>query len=483
FSTTDKALQIAISVDMLDTGIDVPDVVNLVFFKIVRSSTKFFQMIGRGTRLRTGLFGPELDKEFFYIFDYCGNLEYFGENPEGIAGSAQEPLSTRLFKLRLQLVEELKVLQIDPPDLKQAAEDVSVFGDVFLPAHPVLLSQLQKETIDILHHEVTAMNVDNFIIRPKRKHVERFKDAAQWESLDAEKLSVLFHHIAGLPAELDKEDITAKLFDLTCLKLQLSLISKSAAFAGLQQKVMDMAANLEEKETIPMVKAQMAFIQVVQTDEYWQDITLPMLERLRKNLRDLITFVEKEIRKPVFSALQDEMGEGQSIENKGFNVGVNIIQYRKKVEQFIRENDDHITINKLRFNKALTSSDLAELERFLFESGEIQGRDQFEAVFGKQESLSVFIRSLVGLDREAAKKAFSKFLDDIRFNTSQIRFVEMIIDHLTQKGVMDAGLLYEQPFTGIHYEGLDGVFPGAAADEIVHIIEMLNANADVTAAA
>ena len=312
FSTTDKDLQIAISVDMLDTGIDVPDVVNLVFFKIVRSSTKFFQMIGRGTRLRPDLFGPDLDKEFFYIFDYCGNLEYFGENPEGVNGSATEPLSTRLFKLRLQLIEELKTLQIDPPDLiKQAAEEVTSYGDIFLPANPALLSQLQKDTIDILHHEVAAMNVDNFIIRPKRKYVERFKDAEQWKALDNEKLGVLFHHIAGLPAELEKEDITAKLFDLTCLKLQLALISKSAVFAGLQKKVVDMAANLEEKETIPMVKAQMDLIQAVQTDEYWQDITLPMLERLRKNLRDLITFVEKTKRDPVFSALQDEIGEGK----------------------------------------------------------------------------------------------------------------------------------------------------------------------------
>lgn len=109
----------------------------------------------------------------------------------------------------------------------------------------------------------------------------------------------------------------------------------------------------------------------------------------------------------------------------------------------------------------------------LQEAYEVQSRDQFEKVFGKQDKLSVFIRSLVGLDREAAKKTFSKYLDNTQFNTDQIRFVEMIIDHLTQKGVMDAGLLYEQPFTGIHYEGLDGVFPSAAADEIVNILQRI----------
>jgi len=483
FSTPTKDLQIAISVDMLDTGIDIPDVANLVFFKIVRSKTKFFQMIGRGTRLRPDLFGPGRDKEFFYIFDYCGNLEFFGENPEGIEGSAPEPLSARLFKLRLQLIGELEAVKSEPGNLPEAAEDINTYGHVFLPADPKLLNQLREDTIGLLHKEVAAMNVDNFIVRPKRKYVERFKDAKEWESLDAEKLGVLSHHIAGLPAETEQEDINAKLFDLTCLKLQLSLISKSAAFVGLKQRVIDIAADLEEKESIPMVKAQMNFIQTIQTDEYWQDITLPMLERLRRNLRDLIAFVDKKKRVPVYTVLEDEIGEGQEVEIAGFDVGINLAQYRKKVEQFIRANEDHIAIYKLKYNKPLTQSDLDELERFLFESGEVQSREQFEAAFGKQESLSLFIRSLVGLDREEAKKEFSKFLDETRFNTKQIRFVEMIIDHLTKRGVMDAGLLYEQPFTTIHYEGLDGVFTGAAADEIVHIIELLNANAEATAMA
>lgn len=159
--------------------------------------------------------------------------------------------------------------------------------------------------------------------------------------------------------------------------------------------------------------------------------------------------------------------------------GSTLSNTRKKVAQFIRSNGNHIAIHKLRHNKPLTPTDLSELERFLFESGEVRSREQFETAFGKQENLTVFIRSLVGLDREAAKKAFSKYLDATSFDTNQIRFVEMIIDHLTQKGVMDAGRLYEQPFTGIHYEGLDGVFPDASADEIAGIVEGINLNAEV----
>ncbi len=484
FSTTDKPPQIAISVDMLDTGIDVPDVVNLVFFKIVRSKTKFLQMVGRGTRLRPDLFGPGEDKAFFAIFDYCGNLEFFDANPDGIAGKAVEPLSTRIFKCRLNLLEAI-AHQWGIPEPQSLAAEHGTYGGESTALDELVDTEekLYYGTVDILHAEVAAMNVDNFIVRPRRKYVERFKDRATWDHLDAEKLGELAHHVAGLPAELDKEDITAKLFDLTCLQLQLALLEHSAAFVRLKQRVQKMAADLEEKESIPMVKAQMKTILEVQTDEFWQDVTLPMLEMVRRRLRDLVKFIDSKKRKPVYTILQDEIGPAQEIEIKGFSPGVNLAQYRKKVEQFIKDHEDHIAIRKLKHNKPLTRSDLAELERFLFESGEVQGREQFEKAFGNHDSLSVFIRSLVGLDRNAAKEAFSKYLDAAQFNSTQIRFVEMIIDHLTQRGVMDAGGLYEEPFTGIHYEGLDGVFPSAVADEIVTIIELINANAEVHNAA
>jgi type I restriction enzyme R subunit len=231
------------------------------------------------------------------------------------------------------------------------------------------------------------------------------------------------------------------------------------------------------------VKAQMPLIQLVQTDEYWEDVTLTMLETLRRKLRDLVKFMDNKKRDPVYTILKDEIGEGEDIPISGFDVGINLNQYRKKVKQFIRTNQDHIAIHKLKHNKPLTVSDLSELERFLFESGEVQSQELFEKAFGEQAQLSVFIRSLIGLDRGAAMETFAKYLDATEFDTSQIRFIEMIIDHLTQRGIMDAGLLYGQPYTGIHYEGLDGVFPSATADEIVNLLEQVNSNAEVRAVA
>src|SRR5206468_2609908 len=157
FSQKDKAPHIAISVDMLDTGIDVPEVVNLVFFKMVRSKTKFWQMVGRGTRLCPDLFGPGQHKQFFYLFDYCGNLEFFGQNPDATDGVAGESLGKRLFKARLELIGELDhrgAKGITPDQAKKT------------------VAELRTETAETLQLEVAAMNLENFVVRPKRKYVE-----------------------------------------------------------------------------------------------------------------------------------------------------------------------------------------------------------------------------------------------------------------------------------------------------------------------
>ncbi len=458
FSMTSKMPQIAISVDMLDTGIDVPEVLNLVFFKIVRSKTKFYQMIGRGTRLCDNLFGTGKHKEYFSIFDFCSNFEYFGENPEGIKGSEITSLSKRTFLNRLQLIEELQ-------EVIKGNED-----------HDDLI-ELTDDIRNLLHKEVIAMNISNFIVRPKRQYVDKYKKREVWNKLTTEALGELNHHVAGLPTELEADDITARFFDYTCINLQLAILHRSPSFLTLQAKVKDIASNLETKSTIPMVKPQMSLIHEIQTDEYWEGITLPMVESLRKKLRDLLQFVDKQKQNTVYSDLEDEIGEITEVIVGNLNTGVDVERYKKKVEAFIRSHENHIVIKKLHLNEPLTVTNLEELEMFLFEAEEIQGRVQFEAVYGEQESLSRFIRSLVGLDRGAAKKAFSKFLDSSQFNSTQIRFIEMIIDNLAKNGVMDAGLLYEPPFIYINQEGVEGVFESANADEIIGIIEGINFNA------
>jgi len=451
FSTPQKPPQIALSVDMLDTGIDIPEIVNLVFFKIVRSKTKFFQMIGRGTRLRPDLFGPGIDKEFFYIFDYCQNLEFFNQEVKGVEGSAQESLSTKIFRARVGLLEKFR--HVGPVD--QA------------------VGQLDDEISATLREQVQAMNMDNFVVRPHRKEVEKFSEAATWEELGPDEFEELDYVLAGLPNELDSEDETAKRFDLLMLKLQLAVLTSDKSFIKLRDQVKEIANRLEEKRTIPMVNEQLELILDLQQDEYWADITLPMLEDTRKRLRDLVKFMDKGQRKLIYTDFEDELGEIREVVFGSVGSAVNVKQYRKKVMHFLKAHEDHIAIQKLKRNVPITPSDIAELERVLFEADSLGTREDFERAYGEQVHLGLFIRGLIGLDREAAKQAFGEYLRGKTLNANQVRFIDQIIDYLTQNGVMDPGLLYEPPFTDYSSTGLDGVFKDEDASRIVSILSSI----------
>jgi type I restriction enzyme, R subunit len=266
FCQADKPPHIAISVDMLDTGIDVPEVLNLVFFKIVRSKTKFWQMLGRGTRLCPDLFGPGHHKEFFYVFDFCQNFEFFNQNPAMADGSVAESLGKRLFVQRVELVGEIDKREGENEQLKPLRSDTAVR----------------------LHKEVAAMSLDNFIVRPKRLFVEHYAEKAAWEKLTDQDKTDLINEVAGLPSSLTDDDLAAKEFDLLILRAQLALLRSDHAFESLREKIVTIASLLEELQNVPMVAAELALILELQTDEYWQDITAPMLETVRRRLRSLI---------------------------------------------------------------------------------------------------------------------------------------------------------------------------------------------------
>jgi len=455
--------QIAISVDMLDTGIDVPEVVNLVFFKAVRSKVKFLQMIGRGTRLCPGVFGPGEDKDEFLIFDFCGNFEYFNEHPDGAAATAAEPLGKRLFKRRLELLAVLPA-----PVSAEAGEVRDEHGDYGG------LRTLRSEIADDLQREVAAMNLQNFIVRPAGEYVIRYQDRAAWDRIGDEAFVELRDHVAGLPSELPADEMTAKLFDLTCLHLQLALVNGTADFIQYRDRIIGLAETLEGKDTIPAVKVELPLIQDIQSDAFWRDVTLPMIETVRRKLRGLIQFIDRQAIKPVYTVLQDQIGEASEVQLLDATTGINLARYRRKVEAFIREHEQHVAIERLKRNIALTPRDLEELERFVYESDAVGGRDQFVEAFGEERSLAALIRTMVGLDRGAAMQAFSAFLDEAKYSSTQIRFVQMIIEHLTRNGVMDPGLLYEPPFSGIHHDGVEGVFADADVDALLVSLRQIN---------
>lgn len=474
FSKKDKPPHIAISVDMLDTGIDVPEVLNLVFFKRVMSKTKFWQMLGRGTRLCPDLFAPGEHKKFFYLFDYCQNLEYFAANPEATEGSTVESLGKRLFIARLELITALDVRLLAGEGGQGGIvvrEPEAAYGD------PKSEAEVRQTAAQLLHQEVAAMNLDNFVVRARRRFVEKYGTPEAWVALSAEDVAELAREVAGLPNELPAEGEEAKRFDLLMLNLQLSRLRADPWFVRLREKVVQIAALLEEKSAIPMVKEQLALIQDVQSDEWWQDVTIPMLELVRRRLRDLVKLIEMRQRKVVYTDFEDELCGEAEVQLPGFEDGMDFGKFRAKVQAFLRAHRDHVAIHKLRMNKALTVTDLTDLERMLIESGVGTAADINRAK-SEAEGLGLFVRNLVGLDREAAKAAMARFLTGKSLTANQIEFANLIVDHLTEHGLMEAARLYESPFTDLTARGPDGLFTSAQVDELISILGEVRATAE-----
>ncbi|WP_300006945.1 DEAD/DEAH box helicase family protein [Pseudonocardia sp.] len=441
FSTTEKAPHIAISVDMLDTGIDVPDVVNLVFFKAVRSKSKFWQMIGRGTRLRRDLFGPGVHKSDFYVFDFCGNLEFFSQNLPGSEGSLQKSLTQRLFETRLGLIRGLDAAGTEKP--------------------------LRASTTETLHRFVAGMTLDNVLVRPHRKWVERYADGAAWTSISDDDAQQLVTHLAGLPSTDTDDDEQAKRFDLIMLRRQLAQLDGDAVTAErLREQVQEIAAVLLGKRAIPSVAEQIVLLDAVASDEWWIDVTLPMLEVARLRIRGLMRFVEKGRRNPVYTDFADELGEAVEIDLPGVVPGTNPERYRAKAAAYFQEHEDHVSLQRLRRNKQLTPDDLTALEEMLLASG----AGPVDVSWVADQGLGVFIRSLVGLDHQAATEAFGHYLDGSRFTVHQIRFVNLIIDELTSNGVVEPRRLFESPYTDYAPTGPDALFPDADVEVIVDIL-------------
>jgi type I restriction enzyme R subunit len=448
FSNPLRAPHIAISVDMLDTGIDIPEIANLVFFKMVRSKTKFWQMVGRGTRLRPDLFGFGRDKKYFYIFDYCQNLEFFSQNPETTSGASNESLTKKLFASRVELIVELE--KLDGAEGK---------------------SGLRGEIAERLRQEVEQMNVNNFIVRPKRKLVEKYAHAKAWETLGLDERNELVSDVAGLPSELGDDDQEAKQFDLLMLRLQLGLLRHERSFTQWSEKVREIAGALEEKASIPMVRAELELIIEVQTDEFWQDITTALLEDVRKRLRSLVKFIEKTTRQNIYTDFTDLIGEETEIELPGFAAGHDVDRFRDKTQQFLKAHENEPVIHKLRWNEPLTTADLDALEKILVEAGAGTPDDLSKVRSGSGLGLSV--RSIVGLDREAAKRAFDGFLAGKILTANQIHFVSLMIDYLTQSGWMSAAQLYESPFTDFSPRGVEGVFDSTQVTQLLTILDSI----------
>ncbi len=325
FSQESKAPHLAISVDMLDTGVDVPEVANLVFFKPVYSKIKFWQMIGRGTRLCPDLFGPDEDKQDFLVFDFCFNFDFFRENPDGIEPSGGVPLGARLFRSRVQLLSHVQATPALDPDMKMAGS-----------------------LTDELHGAVAAMNRENFIVRMHLEAVNRFREREAWGHLSDSDVEVLQLEVAGLPNEIEVEDIESRMFDHTALRMQLALVEgNQTVFERRRRRVVEIAVLLEEKSAIPAVKAQLGYLAALQEAGFWEGIALDGLEDLRLRLRGIVPFLDKQKRKLVYTDFQDEVVDIRDEKTLNFPKMTGA-QYEKKVKAYLRNHLDHLVVHRLK---------------------------------------------------------------------------------------------------------------------------------------
>ncbi|HEY2470158.1 MAG TPA: DEAD/DEAH box helicase family protein [Terracidiphilus sp.] len=455
FSAAEKQPHIAISVDMLDTGIDVPEVVNLVFFKPIRSKTKFWQMMGRGTRLCQNLYGPGKDKQNFYVFDVCGNLEFFSQPVQSSGAGTSPGLNERIFGLRVELIGEL--------DRTRRPEDA--------------LAELRQETATRLREVVAAMPVDNFLVRDKRRLVEKYSDPAAWEELDVAAQGELTREVAGLPSVVADADLEAKQFDVLMLNLQLAVLRVEARFEELKGTVIELASAMEEKQVIPMVGEQLELIQEVQTTQFWQGVTVSELENVRQRLRALVKFIDKRRRTPVYTHFEDELRSVDAVQLPVFTVGVDPARFREKALAFLREHMEQPALHKVRWNEPLTPEDLIALEKMFVDAG-VAPKDELEKVVEQEGGLGLLVRSLIGLDRGAAKNAFSRFIATRTLTATQLDFVNLVVDHLTQCGWMRPEQLYSSPFTDQFAAGPNSVFShGPSLQELIGVLTAVRENA------
>lgn len=454
FGTKERMPQIAVSVDMLDTGIDVPEILNLVFFKKVRSYAKFWQMIGRGTRLCKDLLGEGMDKERFLIFDFCNNFEYFRVNKNGSENGIQESLCEKIYNAKAQICRELQASQY------VMDADYAVY---------------RKELVMGLNQAVIELNDDSFVVKRHLRYVEMFRKLSSWNQLETIEISEIKEHIAPL-MKPKKENELARRFDYLIYSIDLGLLQSKSVQKPIQI-VMTTAEQLSKVYRLPQVAAKKEMIAKVQETNFWDDVTVVELDKVREALRDLLQYLERAGRRIYYTDFTDEITDRK--EGEPIYASVDLKNYRKKVEFYLRDHKGKISVFKLRHNKRLTEADLKELEEILWK--ELGTKADYEKEYG-DTPVGRLVRQIVGVDREAVNEAFSEFLTEERLNVNQIRFVRLIVDYIVANGNIDDNrVLMDEPFrsagsiTALFKDDMD------SARKIMSIVDSIKRNSEETA--
>ena len=425
FKQPEKEPHIAVSVDMMDTGIDVPECVNLVFFKKVRSKAKFWQMIGRGTRLCKGLAcvdqidGTYTDKRRFLIFDYCGNFEYFRQHKEGYETRETKTLSENIFGKQIKIAMALQ-------ESTFAGEDYQAW---------------RKEIVNTCHKQVMALNSDLIAVKLRMQYVEKYKKPEAFVSISEGDKGELLTQIAPL-VRSDEADEFAKRFDNFMYGLILAHIEQMPAFQYAKKQLCDTASLLERKASIPQIKAKLPMLQEIHTDAFWDANDILLFEQVRKELRELIRFLDEGggAQRQIVTKLTDPIIDRQ--EGVQLEAADDFEDYRAKVNRYVNEHGNTLAIYKLSHNIQLSAGDYQELEHVL--TSELGSKEDYQREFG-DTPFGLLIRRIAKMDHEATMAAFSQFINDQSLNQKQIAFVYKIINHIEQNGYMESIAELQKP--------------------------------------
>lgn len=449
FKIAEKAPHIAVSVDMLDTGIDVPEIVNLVFFKRVRSKIKFWQMIGRGTRLCKNLFGEGQDKTHFMIFDYLGNLEFFRANKKGLQGNEAQSVTEAIFAKRVRLIQNLQ--------------------------HSAFMEEpyqtIRAGLIEVVLNQINALNTELVSVKLQLQYVEKYKNVEVFVCISDMDKHNLITYLAPIIYMKDKDEY-AKRFDNFMYGLMIAQIEALPQFKKGKKQLVAVCTNLSKRATIPQIREKIELINTIGTDDFWQNSDILNFEKVRLELRELIKFIIDEGGKnPVYTNLVDDIlgiKEGEGIEP-----AYSFEDYKLKVNRYIEEHRDHLAIFKLRNNIPLTTFDYESLESIL--TGQLGTADDYLREY-QNTPFGLLVRKIAKLDYEAACVAFSDFINDQSLSQAQIVFVKKVIDYIVQNGFIEnVSELMKPPFD--KPQSFIKLFDGSKQKQIVETITRIKENA------
>lgn len=444
--------RIAVSVDMLDTGVDVPQVLNLVFFKPVKSKIKFVQMIGRGTRLCPNVFGPNKDKDHFLIFDYCGNFEYFSIHPDGKSTEQGLSLSQRIFEKKLDILYELQRLEYQEDDYCKVYYEETK-------------SWLVGKVKDI------KSNSSRLQVREQMKYVDCYCDFNNWRSFSPVSVKEIKYHLVGLIDSGLEGNELALAFDSRVFDVELDvLINKSILGSKKSVNKIQSAAQylLKERATIPQVIEKKEVLQQVVSEQFWGSPTVHKLESIREELRELMKFLEGSRRTQANIDIDDHIEDSDfTVEGTDFDIRT----YRERVIDYLKKHSNLPVIKKIENLEPITNEDLDELHRILcVELGT-------EEVYQKEINIpnfAVFIRSLIGLSQEAVNEKFGEYLNGTKFNSSQQEYIMDIINYVRENGdITREDLVEKEQFHA--RGGLLDIF-GPAYTTVVEIVDLLHSS-------